>query len=121
MAVETSGKIKLNNRDNRRKVRLTKKTNHYCFIHYYFSSFFLMVSAQLYKHGIILGNDMMFHFNRFYEAYMQIKTGDFNYFQSIFSFDQSGRIVNALYGPDFSYLQGLLMFFLLKIGFVINY
>lgn len=71
---------------------------------------FLMISPQLYKHSLILGNDMMFHFNRFYEAYMQIKTGDFNYFQSIFGFDQSGRIVNALYGPDFAYLQGLLMF-----------
>lgn len=70
---------------------------------------FLMISPQLYKHSLILGNDMMFHFNRFYEAYMQIKTGDFNYFQSIFGFDQSGRIVNALYGPDFAYLQGLLM------------
>ncbi|WP_284250875.1 hypothetical protein [Tetragenococcus osmophilus] len=69
-----------------------------------------MISPQLYKHSLILGNDMMFHFNRFYEAYMQIKTGDFNYFQSIFGFDQSGRIVNALYGPDFAYLQGLLMF-----------
>ncbi|MGO2853297.1 MAG: hypothetical protein ACTIBS_04790, partial [Tetragenococcus koreensis] len=71
---------------------------------------FLMISPQLYKHSIILGNDMMFHFNRFYEAYMQIKTGDFNYFQSLFGFNQSGRIVNALYGPDFAYLQGLLMF-----------
>ncbi|MDN6745232.1 MAG: hypothetical protein L0L65_10510, partial [Tetragenococcus halophilus] len=34
---------------------------------------FLMISPQLYKHSLILGNDMMFHFNRFYEAYMQIK------------------------------------------------
>lgn len=108
--METSGKIKLNNRDNRRKVRLTKKQIIIA-LSIIILAAFLMVSAQLYKHGIILGNDMMFHFNRFYEAYMQIKTGDFNYFQSIFSFDQSGRIVNALYGPDFSYLQGLLMFF----------
>jgi len=71
---------------------------------------FLMISPQLYKHSLILGNDMMFHFNRFYETYMQIKTGHFNYFQSIFGFDQSGRIINALYGPDFAYIQGLLMF-----------
>ncbi|MDN6502099.1 MAG: hypothetical protein L0K60_09185, partial [Tetragenococcus koreensis] len=34
---------------------------------------FIMISPQLYKHSLILGNDMMFHFNRFYEAYMQIK------------------------------------------------
>jgi len=110
MAVETSGKVKLDNKDNKRKVRLTKKQIIIA-ISIIALAALLMVSAQLYKHGIILGNDMMFHYNRFYEAYMQIKTGDFNYFQSIFSFDQSGRIVNALYGPDFSYLQGLLMFF----------
>lgn len=71
---------------------------------------FLMVSPQLYRHSIILGNDSMFHFNRYYETYMQIKTGNFNFFQTIFGFDQSGRIVNALYGPDFAYIQGLLMF-----------
>jgi len=71
---------------------------------------FLMVSPQLFKHSLILGNDVMFHFNRYFEAYKQIQTGQFNFFQSIFSFDQSGRIVNALYGPDFAYLQGLLMF-----------
>lgn len=71
---------------------------------------FVMISPQLFKHSMILGNDMMFHFNRFYDAHMQLKTGNFNYFQSIFGFDQTGRIVNALYGPDFAYLQGLLMF-----------
>ncbi|MCF1686030.1 hypothetical protein LQF67_10720 [Tetragenococcus halophilus] len=108
--METSGKIKLDHRDTKRKIRLTKKQIIIA-LSIIILAALLMVSAQLYKHGIILGNDMMFHFNRFYEAYMQIKTGDFNYFQSIFSFDQSGRIVNALYGPDFSYLQGLLMFF----------
>ncbi len=107
--METSGKVKLDDKDNKRKVRLTKKQIIIA-VSIIALAAFLMVSAQLYKHGIILGNDMMFHFNRFYEAYMQIKTGDFNYFQSIFAFDQSGRIVNALYGPDFAYLQGLLMF-----------
>lgn len=71
---------------------------------------FLMVSPQLFKHSLILGNDVMFHFNRYFEAYKQIQTGQFNFIQSIFSFDQSGRIINALYGPDFAYLQGLLMF-----------
>ncbi|MDN6749155.1 MAG: hypothetical protein L0L95_02775, partial [Staphylococcus equorum] len=65
---------------------------------------FLMVSPQLFKHSLILGNDVMFHFNRYFEAYKQIQTGQFNFIQSIFSFDQSGRIINALYGPDFAYL-----------------
>ncbi|MDN6166554.1 MAG: hypothetical protein L0J18_10400, partial [Tetragenococcus koreensis] len=33
---------------------------------------FLMVSPQLFKHSLILGNDVMFHFNRYFEAYKQI-------------------------------------------------
>ncbi|MGD1330744.1 hypothetical protein ACLIMU_14255, partial [Enterococcus faecium] len=41
---------------------------------------FIMVSPQVYLHSVILGNDIMFHFNRFYETYMQIKTGNFNFF-----------------------------------------
>ncbi|MCH3677637.1 hypothetical protein LC897_09060, partial [Enterococcus faecium] len=27
---------------------------------------FIMVSPQVYLHSVILGNDIMFHFNRFY-------------------------------------------------------
>ncbi|PQF19151.1 hypothetical protein CUS93_13950, partial [Enterococcus faecium] len=70
---------------------------------------FIMVSPQVYLHSVILGNDIMFHFNRFYETYMQIKTGNFNFFQSLYSFQSSGRIITAFYGADFAYLQGLLL------------
>lgn len=104
--MEASGQIKM---DGKNESNLSKKQIFVALLVLALVAF-LMVSPQLYKHGIILGNDMMFHFNRFYDAYMQIKTGHFNYFQSLFGFDQSGRIVNALYGPDFAYLQGLLMF-----------
>ncbi|MDU1879425.1 MAG: hypothetical protein E6779_07590, partial [Finegoldia magna] len=45
-------------------------------------------------------------YNRFYEDAMQLKNGNFSYFLSLYGFQQSGRIVNALYGPFFSYLQG---------------
>ncbi len=48
---------------------------------------------------MILGSDVVFHFNRFYETSQQIKEGNFQYFLSIYGFQQSARIVNALYGP----------------------
>lgn len=67
----------------------------------------LFVVPQLWTQKMILGADAIFHYNRFYETAEQIKTGNFSYFLSIFGFQQSGRIVNAVYGPLFSYLQGL--------------
>ncbi|OJG17466.1 hypothetical protein RU97_GL002637 [Enterococcus canis] len=71
---------------------------------------FLMVSPQFFDNSFILGNDVMFHFNRFYDTFKQFQTGHFSYYQTLFGFSQSGRIINALYGPDFAYLQGLLLF-----------
>jgi hypothetical protein len=56
-----------------------------------------------------MGVDSIFHMNRFYDAMMQIKTGNFSYFISIYGFQQSGRIVNALYGPLMAYLNGGLL------------
>ncbi|TPR13063.1 hypothetical protein [Apilactobacillus timberlakei] len=68
-----------------------------------------LMSKQLLTHSVLLGADSIFHFNRFYDAAMQIKTGKFNYFQSNFGFDQTGRVVNAIYGPVVSYLSGALL------------
>ncbi|MBM7641905.1 hypothetical protein JOC28_000193 [Streptococcus loxodontisalivarius] len=56
-----------------------------------------------------MGSDSIFHYNRFYDAAMQIKEGNFSYFISIYGFQQSARIVNAIYGPLFAYFQGLLI------------
>lgn len=69
---------------------------------------FLM--PHLFTHKLILGADAPFHYNRFYDAAQQIKHGDFHYFPSLYGFQQSGRIVNAVYGPFFAYLQGLIVF-----------
>ncbi|MBO0454390.1 hypothetical protein [Candidatus Enterococcus murrayae] len=66
----------------------------------------LFVVPQIWTQKLILGADALFHYNRFYETAEQMKTGNFSYFISIFGFQQSGRIVNAVYGPLFSYLQG---------------
>lgn len=69
----------------------------------------LLVLPQLFRHGIILGSDISFHYLRFYDTYMQMKTGHFNFIQSLFGFSQSGRIVNALYGAGFAYFAGLIL------------
>lgn len=68
---------------------------------------FLM--PHLFTHKLILGADAPFHYNRFYDAAQQIKYGVFHYFPSLYGFQQSGRIVNAVYGPFFAYLQGLIV------------
>lgn len=70
---------------------------------------FLLMSPQIYYRSIIVGPDWWFHWSRFYEAAMQISNGHFNYFQSIYAYNQTGRIINAMYGSDFAYLHGILL------------
>ena len=71
----------------------------------------VVLAPQLTYHALAVGDDWEFHWNRFYEAAMQIKTGKYNFFQSLYSFRQSGRIVNAVYGSAFAYLHGLILIF----------
>lgn len=71
----------------------------------------LFVSPQILNKSIIFGADVPFHFNRVYDVYMQLKTHNFNFFQMDYGFNQSGRIINALYGPGFAYFLGLILFF----------
>ena len=66
---------------------------------YYYSFAVLLVTPQLFTRKVILGSDSIFHYNRFYEAAMQLKMVTFLTFLSLYGFQQSGRIVNALYGP----------------------
>ncbi|MGM9905556.1 hypothetical protein [Lactobacillus sp.] len=40
---------------------------------------------------------------------MQIKTGHYSFFQTNYGFQQSGRIINACYGPLFAYFNGALL------------
>ncbi|KRM69903.1 hypothetical protein FD06_GL000069 [Apilactobacillus ozensis DSM 23829 = JCM 17196] len=56
-----------------------------------------------------MGIDSVFHMNRFYDTAMQMKTGRYNYFLSVFGFQQSARMVNPLYGPLSAYFNGLLL------------
>lgn len=62
------------------------------------------------RSGLTL-DDTAFHFHRFYDTYQQIQNHNFSYFQMNYGMDESGRIVNALYGPFFAYLMGSLLLF----------
>ena len=70
--------------------------------------FLILIIPLIYTGNPTFGTDMAFHYNRFYEAAMQIKNWNFSYFMSLYGFESSGRIANAMYGPFFTYLQGLL-------------
>lgn len=69
----------------------------------------IILLPQINQHALILGADSLFHMNRFYDAMMQIKEGNIQYFVSMYGYSQSGRIVNALYGPYFAYINGFIM------------
>ncbi|WP_270321099.1 hypothetical protein [Weissella confusa] len=69
----------------------------------------ILVIPQLYSKSVIVGVDAIFHFNRFYDIAEQFATKTFSPWISIFGFGQTGRIVNALYGPGAAYLLGALL------------
>ena len=62
------------------------------------------------RSGLTL-DDTAFHFHRFYDTYQQIQNHNFSYFQMNYGMGESGRIVNAVYGPFFAYLMGSLLLF----------
>ncbi|KAA8368067.1 glycosyltransferase family protein [Leuconostoc carnosum] len=69
----------------------------------------IILLPQINQHALVLGGDSLFHMNRFYDAMMQIKEGNIQYFVSMYGYSQSGRIVNALYGPYLAYINGFIM------------
>lgn len=68
-----------------------------------------IISPVISNHAYIGGLDSYFHMNSFYEDAMQIKHNQYSYFLSIFGFDQSARVVNAVYAPGFNYVMGELL------------
>ena len=40
----------------------------------------LLVTPQLFTRKVILGSDSIFHYNRFYEAAMQLKNGNLTFY-----------------------------------------
>lgn len=69
----------------------------------------VIIAPQIYSHSLILGADSLFHFNRFYDTASQINDHNWQPFISMYGFAQSGRIVNAIYGPFFAYLHGFIL------------
>lgn len=69
----------------------------------------IFIMPNLLTHQLILGADASFHYNRFHDTAEQFANLDFHYFPSMYGFQQSGRIVNAVYGPIFAYFQGLIV------------
>ena len=69
----------------------------------------IFILPNLFLQRMHIGADALFHYNRFYETAMQLKEWNFNPFISLYGFAQTGRIVNAVYGPAFAYLQGVLV------------
>lgn len=70
---------------------------------------YMMIRCQILMHSVLLTSDALLHFQRFFDTSMQIKTGNFSYFQTNFGFSHSGRIFNAVYGPFLAYAGGLLL------------
>lgn len=69
----------------------------------------ILCLPQAISGNMILGSDSIFHFNRFYDTAQQLKNFNFQYYISMYGFHESGRIVNALYGPLFAYFHGFLV------------
>lgn len=90
------------------RLKLILKNNYACLL-IILTAGGLLFSQTITNHPIV-GADSVFHYNRFYETYSQLRKHKFSWFQSIYSFNQSGRIVNAVYGPLFAYFNGLLLF-----------
>ncbi|MDH6364893.1 hypothetical protein M2139_001894 [Enterococcus sp. PF1-24] len=90
------------------KIVPEKMTNKRAFCYFALVSL-LLILPQLLTRSMVISSDSLFHFNRFYDVSQQIQEGNFQYFINMYGFQQSGRVVNALYGALMGYLQGLLV------------
>lgn len=67
----------------------------------------ILLSFQFVNKAVSTSVDSYFHFSRIYDASRQIRTGNWGLLTN-FAFQQSGRIVNGVYGPVLAYFLGLL-------------
>ncbi|CUW12129.1 MULTISPECIES: cytochrome B [Leuconostoc] len=71
---------------------------------------FVYALPQLNVRGIYVDADTAFHFNRSFEAMSRLKYLNYHNSQiSLYGFNASGRVVNALYGPGLGYFFGLIL------------
>lgn len=83
------------------------KTSFHIFI--IFLAGFLLCLPQIISKNMIIGSDAIFHFNRYYDTAQQIKNNNYNYFISLYGYQQTGRIITPLYSSIFSYFFGFIL------------
>lgn len=66
----------------------------------------ILLAFQVRNEAWLPGADGPFHSSRIYDAAQQIRYGNFSYFQMNYGGSQTGRIINAVYGPFFTYFLG---------------
>ncbi|CCI81361.1 hypothetical protein [Lactobacillus hominis] len=86
--------------------KILKRINPYVPYLVFIIAVYLLLSYQIQTKTTIIVGDGYFHFSRIYDVAEQIRHHSFNYFQTNWGFDQSGRVINAVYGPFFAYLMG---------------
>lgn len=68
----------------------------------------LIMSPILFNGTALLGVDGYFHYNRIFEAAMQLRDRNLS-FLNLYTFQQAGRIVNQVYSPFVTYFFGALL------------
>lgn len=68
----------------------------------------VIMSPILFNGTALLGVDGYFHYNRIFEAAMQLRDRNLS-FLNLYTFQQAGRIVNQVYSPLVTYLFGALL------------
>lgn len=83
------------------------KVNYKVFLPYFLIllTCLILIQFQIQTRAVMVYNDTVFHFNRIQALANQITSGNFSYFQMF----PTGRIINAMYGPFFSYLNALVL------------
>lgn len=68
----------------------------------------VIMSPILFNGTALLGVDGYFHYNRIFEAAMQLRDRNLS-FLNLYTFQQAGRIVNQVYSPLVTYFFGALL------------
>lgn len=66
----------------------------------------LLQLPMIWNHSVNLGGDALFHYNRVYDAMMQMKNHNFQPLYTFYGFNSTVRVINALYGPVIAYFLG---------------
>lgn len=66
----------------------------------------LLQLPMIWNHSVNLGGDTLFHYNRIYDAAIQLRSGNFQPLYSFYGFNGTIRVINALYSPMLAYILG---------------